>query len=165
MKERPSWDEWFMKMAFLAAERSTCLHHHVGAINVLRNHIVTEGYNSTAPKEPHCSDNGYCFKERKAEERGEEAVSGKGVDDCPAIHAEENAILQAALLGTSLNGASMYATHQPCIHCARQISRVGIVEVKYVFPYADERAIGLLSRKGVKLERIDMPNLDISMLK
>ena len=154
-----------MKMAFAVSERSTCLHHHVGAITVLSKQPLTEGYNSTAPGEPHCSDLGYCLKEKLAEERGEKATSGKGVDDCPVIHAEQNAIYQSSKIGTPLEGSEMYVTHQPCVHCARAISRVGIIGVKYVFPYEDKRGLDLFSRKGIKYNQINLPELTIKILK
>jgi len=162
---RPSWDEFFMTNAFVAAQRSTCYHHHIGAVITLDNQSLTEGYNSTAPEEINCLERGYCLKEKLSKERNEEAVSGKGVDDCPAIHAEANAIYQASKLGISLKGSKMYSTHQPCFQCANAISSAGIVEVKYVFPYADKRGLELFSRKGIKCNQIEMPDLKIKVLK
>lgn len=100
--DRPSWDEYFMQMAFLAAQRSTCLHHHIGAVVVKDRRIITTGYNASVSGGEECSENGYCLKEKMAKERGETAVSGKGVDDCLAIHGEENSILQGARLGKQL---------------------------------------------------------------
>jgi len=165
MVKRPDWDEYFLKQAFLAAERSTCLHHHVGAVIVRDRRVLTTGYNGVAQGETHCSDIGYCQKEKVAEKRGEVAVSGRGIDDCPVIHAEENALLQGARIGVSLFGSTMYVTHQPCFHCSKRMIQAGIVGVNYVIPYSDKRGIELLKRRDIEVMRFEMPRLEIGILK
>ena len=161
---RLPWDEYFMKSAFLVAERSTCLHHHVGAVVVKNKRQICTGYNGPTSGEEHCDDRGECEKERLAKLRGDKAISGRGVDDCPVIHAESNAIYQAALMGTPLNGAKMYLTHQPCVHCAKAINQVGITEVIFAIPYADKRGLELFDRRGIKYRQIPKPNLEITVL-
>lgn len=161
---RPSWGEYFMKMAFVAAERSTCLRHNVGAVTVRDKRVLTTGYNAPASGEKHCCDLGYCNKEEMAGRRGEEVVSGKGFDDCRVIHAEENAILQASIVGVSLSGSTVYCTHQPCFHCSNKISQVGIKAVRYVFSYDDRRGIDMLMDNRIECRKVDIPNLEIGFL-
>jgi dCMP deaminase len=172
---RPNWDEYFLKLAFVAAERSTCLHHHVGAVAVRNKNVLSTGYNGSAPGHLHCTtDLGYCNKERAAAEKGETVISGKGFDDCPAIHAEENLIIQSAKNGARLEGATVYSTHQPCFHCSNKILSSGIIAVKFCFPYQDTRGIEFLRKSGIECEKIYLPgiseslreqSLDISILK
>ncbi len=162
---RPNWREYFMKQAFLVAERSSCLHHHVGAVTVFDNRLLTTGYNGSVSGENNCVDLGYCQKEEAAELRGDEAKSGRGVDDCPAVHAEENALIQGAIIGVALRGVDIYITHQPCFHCSRRIAQVGLENVFYSIPYPDDRGLALLERQGINYERLEIPNLDIPILK
>ena len=110
---RPSWDEYFMRMAVLAASRSTCLRRHVG------------GYNDTPRGLPNCGEGG-CAR------CASEAPSGTGLDTCLCIHAEQNSVVQAAYHGVSVAGATIYTTHQPCLTCAKLIVNAGIRRIVVV---------------------------------
>lgn len=121
---RPSWDEYFLKAAQLAASRSTCLTASVGAVVVRDRQILATGYNGPPPTLSHCSDRGFCYPELKQ--------CGKGSDlPSRAIHAEVNAIAQAAKHGISTNGATVYVTHEPCLNCLKLLIAAGIKEVVY----------------------------------
>ena len=120
---RPSWDEYFMQMAELTAQRSTCLRRQVGAIIVKEKHIIATGYNGAPKGLPHCEELGGCLREKL------EIPSGERHELCRALHAEQNAIIQAATLGQSIEGATIYITHQPCIICAKMIINAGISRI------------------------------------
>ncbi|MBI3990744.1 MAG: dCMP deaminase family protein, partial [Candidatus Omnitrophica bacterium] len=111
---RPSWDEYFMKMALLVAERSTCLRHHVGAVIVKDKRMLTTGYNGAPAGTKDCLELGCLRDELKI-------PSGTRHEICRAIHAEQNALIQAALYGVSVAGATIYCTHSPCILCAKML--------------------------------------------
>ena len=157
---RPSWDEYFMKMAFLVAERSTCLRHHVGAILVKQKQVLSTGYNGAARKTRDCTELG-CLREEL------NIPSGTRQEICRAIHAEQNAIIQAARHGVNVNAATLYCTHSPCIICAKMIVNAGIkrIVVNWKYPDIMNLARDLYQESGVKIERIPMPNLSIRILK
>lgn len=126
MKEqRDSWDDYFMKMAALASERSTCLRAKVGAVAVKNNHILATGYNGAPSGQPHCGDEsiGFCIREEL------NVPSGERHEICRGVHAEQNLICQAAMHGTSLFGATVYCTHKPCSICEKLLISIGIKEV------------------------------------
>ena len=129
---RPSWDEYFMQMAELTAQRSTCLRRQVGAIIVKEKHIIATGYNGAPKGLPHCEELGGCLREKL------EIPSGERHELCRALHAEQNAIIQAATLGQSIEGATIYITHQPCIICAKMIINAGISRIVIRRGYPDE---------------------------
>ena len=116
---RPTIDEYFLKIASVVAERSTCLRHHVGAVAVRDKHILATGYNGAAAGLRDCLELG-CLRDEK------EIPSGKMQEICRAIHAEQNVIIQASLHGISLEGASIYCTHTPCILCAKMLANARI---------------------------------------
>ena len=120
---RPSWDEYFMQMAELTAKRSTCLRRNVGAIIVKDKHIIATGYNGAPKGLPHCEELGGCLRQKLG------VPSGERHELCRALHAEQNAIIQAATLGQSIEGATIYVTHQPCIICAKMIINAGISRI------------------------------------
>jgi len=134
--QRPSWDEYFMGIAFEVAKRSTCLRAQVGAIIVRDKRILTTGYNGAPTGLPHCTEvgclivNGHCVR---------------------TLHAEQNAIIQAALHGVSVQGGTMYVTHQPCLTCAKMIINAGIKRVVYGGEYPDELAVSFFEQAGVEL--------------
>ena len=135
---RPSWDEYFMQMAELTAQRSTCLRRQVGAIIVKEKHIIATGYNGAPKGLPHCEELGGCLREKL------EIPSGERHELCRALHAEQNAIIQAATLGQSIEGATIYITHQPCIICAKMIINAGISRIVIRRGYPDEMSRGML---------------------
>ena len=127
--------EYFLNMAQMAATRSKCLHRRVGAILVKDNRIIATGYNGTPSGMRECRE---CDRE-----------PGKELQDCHAIHAEENALLQCALYGPSTIGASLYCTLQPCYHCAKLIIQAKIAEVVYIDSYLDNRGLELLGEADI----------------
>jgi len=147
---RPSWDKYFMKMAVLVAERSTCLRHHVGTVIVKDKKALTTGYNGAAKGVKHCLEGG-CIREKL------NIPSGEKHEKCKGIHAEQNAIVQAAHYGISIKDSTMYSTHAPCIICAKMIVNAGIKEVIYYNLYPNQDSIELFEEAKVKLTRIKRP--------
>lgn len=139
MAKRPSWDEYFMDIARQVARRSTCPRAAVGAVIVKDKRILTTGYNGAPMGLPHCTEVG-CLM-----------VEGHCVR---TLHAEQNAIIQAALHGVSVNGGTLYVTHQPCLNCAKMIINAGIKRVVYAGDYPDPQARAFLSQAGVALVRV-----------
>ena len=144
-QERPTWDEYFMGIAKLTAERSTCLRRKVGAVIVQDKHIIVTGYNGAPRGIPHCSERGGCLREELG------VPSGERHELCRALHAEQNAIIQAATFGNSIEGATIYVTHQPCIICSKMIINAGIVKIIVEESYPDEFAVEILQEAGLKI--------------
>jgi len=144
-EERPSWDEYFMQITQQVAKRSTCLRRHVGAVIVKDKRILATGYNGAPSGFPHCSESG-CMRERL------QIPSGERQEICRGLHAEQNAIIQAALHGVSVAGADLYGTHQPCITCAKMIINAGIKRVICFDSYPDELARSFLEQAGIELK-------------
>lgn len=142
---RPSWDEYFMEMAELTAKRSTCLRRHVGAVIVKDKHIIATGYNGAPRGVAHCSDIGGCLREEM------HVPSGERHELCRALHAEQNAIIQAATLGQSIEEGDIYITNQPCIICAKMIINAGIKRIVVREGYPDELAVKILDEAGLKV--------------
>lgn len=142
---RPGWDEYFMEMAEVAKKRSTCLRRSVGALIVKNNRILATGYNGVPSGVEHCSTKG-C---RRAEMN---VPSGQRHELCRGIHAEQNAIVQAAFLGVSIAGSTLYCTNQPCILCAKMIINAGINRIVVKEGYPDELAKEMLDEAGLKIE-------------
>ena len=134
---RPSWDEYFMDIAFTVASRSTCDRAHVGAVLVRDRRILATGYNGSPAGLPHCDEVGHLM------------VDGHCVR---ALHAEQNAIIQAALHGISTEGATAYVTHQPCLTCAKMLINAGIHRVVYAGNYPDDNSRRFLAQAGVILD-------------
>ena len=134
---RPSWDEYFMDIAFTVASRSTCDRAHVGAVLVRDRRILATGYNGAPAGLPHCDEVGHLM------------VDGHCVR---TLHAEQNAIIQAALHGINTEGATAYVTHQPCLTCAKMIINAGIRRVVYAGNYPDDNSRRFLAQAGVLLD-------------
>jgi len=143
--ERPSWDEYFMEMAMLTAKRSTCMRRNVGAVIVQDKHIIATGYNGAPKGIPHCEEIGGCLREQLS------IPSGERHELCRALHAEQNAIIQAATLAQSIEGASIYITNQPCVICAKMIINAGIKRIVVKEGYPDKLAVDLLAEAGLKI--------------
>ncbi len=141
---RPSWDEYFMHIATQVAKRSTCLRRQVGAILVKDKRILATGYNGAPRGLPHCLDIG-CLREKEG------VPSGYRQELCRGLHAEQNAIIQAAFYGVPIEGSDLYTTHQPCITCAKMIINAGIKRVVYGAPYPDDLGKQMLREAGVEL--------------
>ena len=145
---RPSWQDYFLEITRLVAKRSTCLRRNVGALIVKDKRILATGYTGAPTGLAHCLDVG-CMREDLAIPPGERH------EICRGIHAEQNAILQAALYGVSIKGAVLYCTHQPCALCAKMAINVGISQIIYSGDYPDELAAKMLKEAGVALVRVD----------
>lgn len=146
--ERPSWDSYFMQMAELTSKRSTCLRRKVGAIIVKDRHIIATGYNGAPRGIPHCDEKGGCYRQQH------NVPSGQRHELCRALHAEQNAIIQAATLGQSIEGATIYITHQPCVICAKMIINAGIKRIIVKEGYPDELAVEILQEAGIKVVKL-----------
>jgi len=143
---RPSWDEYFMEITKLVATRSTCLRRQVGAILVKDKKILTTGYNGAPSQLPHCLDRG-CLREQMG------IPSGERHELCRGLHAEQNAIIQAAYHGVNIQGATLYCTNHPCIICTKMIINAGIKRVVYLDGYPDPLAEEMLKESHIKVER------------
>ena len=148
--ERPSWDEYFMTMANYAATRTTCLRRGVGCVIVKDNRVLATGYNGVPTGITHCAVTG-CLREKLG------VPSGQRHEICRGLHAEQNAIIQAAKFGISIDGAKIYVNTQPCVVCAKMLINAGIEEIIYQNPYNDELSRELLAESGIKMRVYD-PN-------
>ena len=145
VKERPSWHEYFMGIARLAATRSTCLRRQVGAVIVKDKKILATGYNGAPAGLKHCLDIG-CLRDKL------KIPSGERHELCRATHAEQNAIVQAALFGVSINGSTMYSTTQPCVLCTKLIINAGIKKIVIQNSYPDRMSMEMLKEAKVELQ-------------
>ncbi|MCD6322222.1 MAG: cytidine/deoxycytidylate deaminase family protein [Clostridiales bacterium] len=145
---RPSWDEYFMKIVDLVKTRSTCLRRQVGAVVVRDKRILTSGYNGAPTGVRHCEEVG-CLRQQL------NIPSGERHEICRGLHAEQNAIAQAAYMGTSVKGATMYVSLQPCSLCAKLIINAGIIGLVYRGSYPDELSLNLLNEAGIELVNFD----------
>ena len=143
------WDVRFMEMTRLVSTWSSCYktNRQVGAIVVRDKRILTTGYNGAPAGVASCKERGECLREKLG------IASGTRQEMCYAVHAEQNAIIQAAKLGITLEGATLYCTHQPCSMCTRIIINSGIVRVVYEQGYPDEFSIKLFNEAGITLEK------------
>lgn len=140
MSARPGWDEYFMEIAHTVATRATCPRASVGAVLVRDHRILTTGYNGAPRSVAHCTEAG-CI-----------VVN----DHCQrATHAEANAIVQGALHGVSLAGATAYCTHEPCVNCSKLLISAGVERIVYAQPYPDAVASLLLAEAGVVIESLE----------
>ncbi len=142
--DRPSWDEYFMTLAHEVATRTTCLRRAVGAVIVKDRRILATGYNGVPAGLAHCAETG-CLREQLG------VPSGQRQEICRGLHAEQNAIIQAARYGIDIEGASIYITTQPCITCAKMLINAGITEIVYQNPYPDELSMALLGEAHIAL--------------
>ncbi|WP_061213086.1 deoxycytidylate deaminase [Syntrophomonas wolfei] len=142
--ERPNWDEYFLQLADLVATRSTCLRRQVGAVLVKNERIISTGYNGAPRGLEHCLDTG-CLREEQG------IPSGHRYELCRGVHAEQNALINAAYYGVSTSEAVLYCTNQPCIICARMIINAGIIRIVHRGNFDDDLAIKFLREAGIEL--------------
>ncbi len=142
-----------MTIAHQVASRTTCIRRAVGAIVVNDKRILATGYNGVPSGLKHCEETG-CLREQQG------VPSGQRHEICRGLHAEQNAIIQAAKSGTNLDGSVLYCTTQPCVVCAKMIINTGIKEVVYTNPYPDELAMSLLKEAGIKLRVLEDFKID-----
>lgn len=143
---RPSWDEYFMAITDQVAERATCKRRRIGAVLVKDKRILATGYNGTPAGLAHCEDVG-CLREQRG------IPSGTQHELCRGIHAEQNAVIQAARHGIAIDGATVYCTHQPCVLCAKILINAGVQEIVYREAYPDELAQEMLAEAGITPRR------------
>ncbi|MCF8054869.1 MAG: cytidine/deoxycytidylate deaminase family protein [Deltaproteobacteria bacterium] len=142
--KRPDWDEYFMDITSLIARRSTCLRRHVGALLVRDKRILATGYNGAPSGIEHCAAVG-CMREKL------NIPSGERHELCRGLHAEQNAIIQAALHGVSIKGATLYCTNLPCIICAKMIINSGIKQIISGDTYSDHLTAEMLAEAGIEI--------------
>jgi dCMP deaminase len=147
LRARPDWDTYFMDMARLAARRSTCLRRAVGAVLVKDRRVLATGYNGVPSGIAHCEETG-CLRERLG------IASGERHELCRGLHAEQNAIIQAALHGVSIRDSVLYCTNLSCVICAKMLINAGVRRIVYLDGYADPLAGEMLREAGVTLVRL-----------
>lgn len=148
--QRPSWDTYFMQITHLVAQRATCLRRKVGAILVKDKRILSTGYNGPPAGLPHCDELGGCLRDKLG------VPSGERHEISRAVHAEQNAIIQAAVHGFSIKGATLYATNQPCAICTKMLVNAGIREFVISDGYPDELAKEIMELAGVIVRRVEL---------
>ncbi|MBO5214762.1 MAG: cytidine/deoxycytidylate deaminase family protein [Clostridia bacterium] len=143
------WDKRFIEMADVVATWSSCYQQNrqVGAVIAKNKRILTTGYNGASAGIESCKDRGECLRRKL------NIPSGTQHELCYATHAEQNAIIQAAKMGISIDGATLYCTHQPCVICAKMIINSGIKRIVYRNGYPDEFSLQLLNESGVEIEQ------------
>jgi len=144
---RPSIDEYFMDIAKLVAKRSSCLRRHVGAVFVKNKHIIATGYNGAPAGLKHCEELGGCLREQMKIPRGERQ------EICRATHAEQNAIIQAALHGVSTQGSTMYCTDSSCFICSKMLITAGIKRIVYERGYPEDMGLEMLKQAGIEITK------------
>ena len=154
---RPDVDEYFLKVATVVAERSTCRRHHVGAVAVRDKHILATGYNGAPAGHRDCLELG-CLRDEQ------QIPSGQRHEICRAIHAEQNVIVQAALHGISLEGCTVYCTHTPCVLCAKMLINARIARFVSFGKYNDDSFQELFRQSGIDVENKRRPPETVGFL-
>jgi dCMP deaminase len=159
--DRPTREQYFMLLAVATRERANCLRRHVGAILVADQRIIATGYNGTPTGFPNCDDGG-CHRCANPEDYEQ----GRGYDVCTCVHAEANAVLQAAKLGYSVQGAVCYSTLRPCFGCLKELYQAGVAGVRYLNPWspsdpleaeAYDTLLAELEARGVRVAPLQLP--------
>ena len=149
--ERPGWDEYFMQITQLVATRSTCMRRKVGALLVKEKNILATGYNGVPSGITHCDVTG-CLRDQL------NVPSGERHELCRGLHAEQNAIIQAAKYGGNITGATLYCTDSPCIICSKMLINAGVVEVIFGRGYPDALSLEMLAEAGIKFYQYEGEN-------
>jgi dCMP deaminase len=158
---RPTPEQYFMLLAVATRERAACLRRHVGAVLVSGGRIIATGYNGTPTGFVNCEDGG-CHRCAHAEDYAQ----GRGYDVCICVHAEENALLQAAKLGYTVQGAQCYSTLRPCFGCLKHLYQAGVAEIRYLNPWspalpveadAYDELVAELEEREVRVEQLELP--------
>ena len=145
---RPSWDEYFIEIAKLVSKRSTCIRRKVGALLVKDKRILVTGYNGAPPGCAHCEEVGCLREELKV-------PSGQRHELCRAIHAEQNAIIQAAVFGVNIQGATLYSTTQPCVLCTKMAIGARLKKIVVTEGYPDELSLKMLKEAGIEIKQME----------
>jgi dCMP deaminase len=143
--DRPSWDEYFLQLAGLVATRSTCMRRQVGAVLVKNKRIIATGYNGAPMNLKHCQEVG-CLRARL------HIPSGQNYEICRGIHAEQNAIVNAAFYGIPTENSVLYSTTQPCVACARMLINAGVLRIVHQGDFQDALALEMLQEAGILVE-------------
>ena len=146
-EERPSWDEYFTEIAKLVATRSNCVSRKVGAVITVDNQIVSTGYNGAPKGLHHCVDAGGCLRKLN------KIPSGTRQEVCRAVHAEQNAIISAAVKGVSIKGGTIYTNTYPCSICTRMLINAEIKRIVYDSDYSDPLSKEMLEESGIEVVR------------
>ena len=146
---RPSWPEYFMTIAKMVAKRSTCLRRHVGSILVKDKRILATGYNGAPAGLKHCAEVG-CIRQNTS------IPSGERHELCRGLHAEQNAIIQAAYHGISIAGSTLYCTNKPCVICSKMLINAGILKIFYENGYDDPLADQMITEAGIEIVRFSL---------
>ncbi len=157
IKTRPEKDEYFLKIASVVAEQSTCRRHHMGAVAVRDKHILATGYNGAPSGAKDCLTLG-CLRDEFGIE------SGTRQELCRAIHAEQNVIIQAGLHGVSLEGSTVYCTHTPCVLCAKMLVNAKIARFVSFGKYNDDEFLNLFKEAGIDVEMKPRPPAEVTFL-
>ena len=145
---RPSWPEYFMSIARMVASRSTCLRRRVGAVMVKDRRILATGYNGAPAGLAHCETAG-CLRAKTA------IPSGERHELCRGLHAEQNAIIQAAYHGISIAGATLFCTNKPCVICIKMLINAGVQQIVYENGYDDALADEMSAEAGISVKRFE----------
>jgi dCMP deaminase len=149
MSQRPSWDDYFMQICHVVATRSTCLRRLVGCVLVKERRLLATGYNGPPQGAQHCEELGGCYREKQG------IPSGQRIELCRALHAEQNAIVQAAVHGVALTAPiTCYCTNQPCVTCAKMLINANVTRIVYEGQYPDPLAVAVFAEAGVELHCI-----------
>jgi dCMP deaminase len=151
--QRPSWDQYFIDITRLVATRSTCLRRGVGAILVKDRNILATGYNGVPSGISHCEQTG-CLREQL------NVPSGERHELCRGLHAEQNAIIQAARHGVNIDGATLYCTTMPCVICTKMLINAGIKRVVFGEGYADNLAREMIAESGIDVVHFEQNSLE-----
>jgi len=154
---RPEKDEYFLKIAAVVAEQSTCRRHHVGAVAVRDKHILATGYNGAPSGTEDCLILGCLRDELKI-------PSGERHEICRAVHAEQNVIIQAGLHGVSLEGSTVYCTHTPCVLCAKMLVNAKIARFVSFGKYNDDEFLALFKAAGIEVDMKERPPAEVTFL-
>ena len=149
---RPAWEEYFMQIARVVSTRSSCLRRQVGAVVVKNRQILATGYNGVPRGLRHCAEVG-CLREKLG------IPSGERHEICRGLHAEQNAIIQAAVHGVSIAGGTLYCTYQPCVICVKMMLNAGLVKLVYAGGYPDELAREMLKESKLEVVKYDESRL------
>ncbi len=146
MLKRPNWDEYFLKLAMLASERATCPRMHCGCVLVRNKNVIATGYNGSIPGDDHCEDVGCLLVDNHC---------------VRTVHAEMNALLQAAKSGHRVDGATAYVTNMSCTNCSKALIAAGVKRIVIFSDYHDTMAETFFAKASVIIDRIEMPSREI----
>lgn len=146
-EERPSWDHYFIKIAEDVSERAICVKRKVGAIIVKNKHLLSTGYNGAPKGFAHCTEE-TCIRKQM------NVPSGQRHELCRGLHAEQNAIIQAAVYGVAIEGGTLYTTYQPCVICAKMMINAGLKRLVYTGGYPDELAADMLKESKMEVVKL-----------